>query len=433
MKIVSFVAENLKRLKVVEITPSGNLVQITGANESGKTSVLDGIFWALAGTSNITSKPVREGERRAIVKLDMGEFVVTRRFTEAGGTSLTVEANGAEFKSPQRMLDELLGSLTFDPLAFSRMAPKAQLDTLKKLVKLDVDVDELDRQNAEDFAARTEINRTVKSLNEKANDLFVRTDPSITEAVDPDELLNELERAHQFNTNVRREEDSRLSRWKQVDAILEAAKTKREQAEMLLREADALEAQSKAEEAALKALPPIAELRDVSEIRSQIDDARRVNAAVAINNDYKTARAAENAARKAAEDLTDRMARRNEEKAAAIASAKMPIDGLSFGDGEVLYDGIPFDQASSAVQLRTSVAIAMAGNPKLRVMRIQDGSLLDEKSLAMLASMADDNDWQVWLEVVDTSGKVGIYMEDGAVAAIDGVPVAESQLTEATA
>lgn len=60
-----------------------------------------------------------------------------------------------------------------------------------------------------------------------------------------------------------------------------------------------------------------------------------------------------------------------------------------------------------------SVAIAMASNPKLRVLRIKDGSLLDKASLALLESMADDRDYQVWIERVDTSGTVGIIMEDG--------------------
>jgi hypothetical protein len=60
-------------------------------------------------------------------------------------------------------------------------------------------------------------------------------------------------------------------------------------------------------------------------------------------------------------------------------------------------------------------AIAMAANPELRVLRIKDGSLLDENGLRLVAEMADAGDYQVWIEQVDTSGKVGIVMEDGAI------------------
>ena len=434
MKIISFTAENLKKLKVVQITPSGNVIRITGPNGSGKTSVLDAIYWALAGTSNISSKPVRDGEMRAVVKLDLGEFVVTRRFNESGGTSLTVEADGAQFRSPQKMLDELLGSLTFDPLAFSLMAPRQQLDTLKKTVTLDVNIDALDDLNAMDYAARTEINRTVKGLTEKANDLLARTNPNVPkEPIDPDSLIGELEGVAKFNAEIERERSSREADVRMNERHLEAAATKREQAAMLVREAEEIEQVVANNRKVAATLPPLEEPRDTATIRARIDEARKINAVIAINNDYATARAAENAARRAAQDLTDAMERRSREKAEAIARAKMPVDGLSFGEGIVLYNDLPFDQASSAEQLRISVAIAMAANPKLRVLRIQDGSLLDENSLRMIAEMAEANDMQVWVESVDTSGKVGIFMQEGEVAAIDGVPVGESQLTRAMA
>lgn len=48
MKIIALQAENVKRLVAIEIRPDGNLVQITGKNGAGKTSVLDCIWWALA-------------------------------------------------------------------------------------------------------------------------------------------------------------------------------------------------------------------------------------------------------------------------------------------------------------------------------------------------------------------------------------------------
>ena len=58
MKIVSLQAENIKKLVAVEIKPDGNMVQITGKNGHGKTSVLDAIWWALAGLSNVQAVPI---------------------------------------------------------------------------------------------------------------------------------------------------------------------------------------------------------------------------------------------------------------------------------------------------------------------------------------------------------------------------------------
>ena len=70
---------------------------------------------------------------------------------------------------------------------------------------------------------------------------------------------------------------------------------------------------------------------------------------------------------------------------------------------------------AAAEQLRVSVALAMAANPTLRVLRILDGSLLDSDSLEIIATLAAENDYQVWIEIVDESGAVGFVIEDGAV------------------
>ncbi len=82
-----------------------------------------------------------------------------------------------------------------------------------------------------------------------------------------------------------------------------------------------------------------------------------------------------------------------------------------------MLNGVPLTQASDAEQLRASLAIAMALNPKLRVIRVRDGSLLDSNAMKIIAEMAETKDFQVWIERVDDSGKVGFVLEDGHVVA----------------
>ncbi len=109
-------------------------------------------------------------------------------------------------------------------------------------------------------------------------------------------------------------------------------------------------------------------------------------------------------------------------KSAAISTAKFPVPGLSFGDDGVLFNGIPFNQASSAEQLRVSFAIAASMKPKLPVILIKDGSLLDDHSMDLLRELAREYDAQCWIERVGADD-VGIVLEEGEVVAIDGVPV----------
>jgi len=419
MKILRLTAENVKKIKVVDISPDGSVVQITGPNGSGKSSVLDCIWFALGGTRGIDSKPVRTGTLKAKIKLDLGEIIVTRSFTREGGTSLVVEAeNGARFPSPQKMLDDLLGSLTFDPLAFSRMEPKAQLDVLRGMVQLDVDIDELDRLNARDYAERTEASKRAKSLSAQCAALMNRFPAGASfpaEPIDISELLVEMEAASEHNARIERDASRRERELDELSRLRSQITELHENARRAKESADELEAQFWERDRALRDSADLPEVIDLAEIREEIEHARVKNQYADLAHQHDEVLGATKTAEGQVWALTDAIDARKTAIAAAIAAADMPIDGLSFGDGEVLYNDLPFSQASSAEQLRVSVAIAMAANPKLRVLRIKDGSLLDENGLALIADMASENDYQVWIERVDTTGKVGIVMEDGAI------------------
>ena len=126
MKIIALEAENVKHLRVVNINPDGSLVVIGGDNAQGKTCVLDAIEYALNGASSIPVKPIRHGQTKARVVLDLGDIVVTRTFTAKGTNLIVKNKDGAIFPSPQAMLDKLVGELSFDPLEFSKMDAKKQ-------------------------------------------------------------------------------------------------------------------------------------------------------------------------------------------------------------------------------------------------------------------------------------------------------------------
>src|SRR5438270_14102611 len=114
MKIVNLKAENIKKLVAVEISPSENTVIVTGKNGAGKSSVLDAIWWALSGTKHIQDKPIRDGQTKASIRLDLGTIIVERVFGEKGSSLKVMADNGARFPEPQPMLDNLLGAITFD-------------------------------------------------------------------------------------------------------------------------------------------------------------------------------------------------------------------------------------------------------------------------------------------------------------------------------
>lgn len=436
MRIVRLEVENFKRLKAVAISPDGSVVQITGENGSGKSSLLDAIFCAIAGKKYTPTKPIRKGESSARITLDLGEVIVTRRFSESGETSVVVESEqGARFPSPQRMLDALFGELAFDPLAFSRTEPKARLDTLRRLVPLDVDVDALDSANQLDYERRTDVNRRAKSLTERVSTLGAGIDPSAdVTRIDTAALMDEITSSADRASEIQRLRSSVADRKKIVAGNRRVAAENREKAKRLLAEATEVEriaTELEGELGADEEMLTTCVVPDVAALRRQIDDANRENARRDLqakqgeNHRLASAELAELQAESTA--LTEAMERRSVEKRDAIARAAMPVDGLSFGQGDVLFNDLPLNQASTAEQIRVSMAIAMAANPKLRVVLIRDGSLLDAKSLAIVGEMAETHGYQVFVESVRTDSKVGVVLEAGEVTAIDGVPVTRDE------
>ena len=80
LKLVSLSIENFMRINAVEISPSGGLIQITGNNEQGKTSIFKGIWGALDGMANVQKMPIKDGQETAFIRLDLGTLKVTRTF-----------------------------------------------------------------------------------------------------------------------------------------------------------------------------------------------------------------------------------------------------------------------------------------------------------------------------------------------------------------
>ena len=423
MKIISLLAENVKRLVAVEIKPDGNLVEITGKNGHGKTSVLDSIWWALAGQTNVQAQPIRQGATKARIRLDLGDLIVTRTFTKREDqtvtSSITVEnADGARFPSPQAVLDKLLGALCFDPLEFTRMKPREQFEVLTDFVP-GVDFDAIAAANKKDFDERTEINRRARELRAAASRIEL---PHIVpaKAIDESALVAELAKAGETNTEVERARSARAIESENIAVLRRTARDQNERAAQLRAaaaecegKAEAMIADADAKQATLNALDPLPDGIDVSEIQARIAAARDTNAAVRKRDERDAFNASADEADAQSVAISERMKARTAEKEAAIATASLPVEGITFGDGELLLNGVPLDQASDAEKLRASVAIAIASNPKLRVIRIRDGSLLDDEGMRLLAEMADAADCQIWCERVDSSGKVGFVLEDG--------------------
>lgn len=410
-KITKLQAENFKRIKAVTIEPSGAAVIIGGKNAQGKSSALDAIESVLGGLRRSPPEPVRRGARGAKVVLSTDDFTATREWSRSS-SRLRVEAkDGSKISSPQKLFDSMVGALSFDPLAFSRLDRREQARVLRELVGLDFSAElaEIERLRAE----RRDTGRDVKRLRGAVDSLPLIDDDAPDDEVSISDLMAELDAARAVNAK-----NAELRRSHKA-AVDEVAIIKDDLAEAVARVADIKAELANAERDAEKSEAATVGLADVDtdEIQQRIRSNESINAKVRAKRKLAefTTELAETESLQAQQ--TSRIAALEGKISEDIASAKYPIGGLSVSDDGVMFDGIPFEQASQAQQLRVSVAIGFALNPDLKVLLIRDGSVLDSDGLRLLTELAEREGGQVWIERVSETGEgCTVVIEDGSVA-----------------
>ncbi|MFF9561365.1 hypothetical protein ACF1DY_36810, partial [Streptomyces albus] len=296
---------------------------------------------------------------------------------------------------------------SFDPLAFASLPAKDQQSELLGLVELPFDPAVLAGQRKSAFDERTDVGRTVKQLKGQLDGFPEIGDDVPDELVSVAALVAELDTARELEVSIEVANDEIAT----ARNIL--AETDRAISELRDKENRWL-AKLEETKARLAALP---DRIDLEPIRSRIDNAETINVGVRRKQERQQVLDQLEDWREKQDALTTRIADLDNTREAGLAAAEFPVPGLGFDEDGVTLDGVPFAQASAAEQLRVSVAMAMALNPKVRIIRITDGSLLDSENLALIEEMAGANGFQVWIERVDESGAVGVVIEDGEVKA----------------
>ena len=392
--ITKLTAENIKRLRAIEIEPDGSAVIIGGRNAQGKSSVLDSIEAAIGGKSHCPAMPIRDGETKARVVLETEDLRITRQFAKNGDalkTSLVVTSlDGRQFTSPQKVLDKLIGHLSFDPLEFSRMKPAQRAETLRQFVGLDLSRFEQAEKAA--YASRTLVGRDLATAKARLEKATRHTDVP-TEPVSFKDIALELSTA----------QNNKAAREQLEIQVMELRDRIEQYQETLDRLTDRL-----------SNIEPVTDA-DIETINGRLLKAQAINEKIRENEQYGSCQLDVMRARASYDNLTHEIEQARDARAQAVASAEYPIDGLSVTETGVEYNGVPFEQASASEQLRVSVAMGLALNHGLKVLLIRDGSLLDKDALAQVATMAAEAGGQVWIERVSDGNEVSVVIEDGTV------------------
>lgn len=436
MKITAASIQNFKRIKSVEIVPQADrsIVLIGGKNAQGKSSVLDALTVAFGGKRAQPPDPVRHGADAAEVLVELDDGMTIRRRIDVDGSS-TLEVRDAQgaIRSPQTMLDKLVGARFLDPLAFLQLPAKEQRATLMKLIPGAERIDGLNEKRDRAFTRRTEIGRDrTKAEGELARLPAIEVGTAIDVAErtaelkalaekqrDADALVAKYERARGHTEGRRAAVQAAQQRVKELEEQLAAAERVLKQEVAWLGEAGDAESMAKLHaDKAVEQLATFAPRRE--QLEAELARAGEHNRQVFEAEAQMKRRAeADAAVKKLAEqydELTKVIAEIDRRKAEILGAATLPVEGLAVVDDGIELNGVPFAQASGAERLRVALALAIAASPALHDVWIRDGALLDEEHLELVAKQAAAAGKRVWIERVGTRDPGVIVIQDGQVA-----------------
>lgn len=443
MLIVAIEIKDYKRVREVAITPAADahLVLLGGNNRAGKSSTLDALTAAFGGAKSLAADPVRHGAKEASIFVKLadgkgGELTIDRTVDAATGKT-TLEVRDAEgaVRKPQEVLDRLMGARFLDPLAFLQLAPKEQRAALMKVIKDADRIDQLDEKRRKAFERRTELGRDLAKAEGALASLPVVD--AVPDAIDTAKLaaekaaivaeLNDAAVARTAHDATVRAQESAISMRdraqrivKDLEAQLTEAKTELADAEghLVRTAADLDAAKSQLDRALRDAAPKAKRATEIDAAIAGADAANRAafEAAAAVKRREETS-ATVTKLKTDSEACTTALKTIDERKAAILAAAKLPVEGLAITDDGIELAGVPFGQASGAEKLRVALEIAMRASPGLDDVWVRDAALLDDDSLALVAEQAAAAGKRVWLERVGTRDPGVIEIRDGEVVA----------------
>lgn len=415
MKINKLEIENVKRIKAVKIEPTKDgLTIIGGKNNQGKTSVLDSIAWALGGERFRPSQAQREGSvipPNLKIVMDNG-LIVERK----GKNSDLKVSDPSGKKAGQQLLNEFIEQLALDLPRFMEATGKEKAKTLLHIIGVDATIVELEKKEAEIFNSRQAIGR-IADQKEK----YAKEQPYFPDAPDEPVAASDLIRQQQ-EILAKNGENQRL-RQNLHNLEQELQRTNEQLAELLRKQSDIEE---KVRVARLSA----ADLHDEStaELEKNLAEIDEINRKVRANLDKDKAEEDAKNYRNQYKKYTAELEDVRKEKADLLASAELPLPGLSVQDGELIYNGAKWDCMSGSDQLKVATAIVRKLNPKCGFVLLDKLEQMDLDTLQEFGKWLETEGLQAIATRVSTGDECSVIISDGYVEGQEH-PVQEEKKT----
>lgn len=400
VKITQLEAENVKRVKAVQLTPAeSGLTVIGGRNNQGKTSVLDAIMWTLGGDKMKPGKPFRDGSMvPPRLRVELSNGIIVERSGDKSTLKVT-DANGK--KAGQTLLNTFVEQFALDMPKFMSSSSKEKARTLLRVIGLEDKIRQLDQDGQKAYNDRRAVGQIADQKEKYAKELPEYPDAP-TEPVSAYELIQRQQAILAQNGENQRK--------REYAAHLEAERDRvGRQLEELKAKYESLCADC--ETAAKDALDLLDESTEQLEADIQRIDA--INEKVRTNQKKRQAMDEADKLWEEYASLTKKLEEIRNETRHLLEEAKLPLPGLSVDGWELTYEGQPWDCMSGSDQLKVSTAIVRALNPECGFVLLDKLEQMDLQSLREFGAWMEAEGLQGIATRVSTGGECSIIIEDG--------------------
>lgn len=412
VKITTFEAENVKRIKAVQIEPAEKgLTVIGGDNGQGKTSVLDSIAWALGGDRFRPSQPQRaESVIPPSIKVTLSNGLIVER--NGKNSSLKV-IDPSGNRGGQQLLNSFVEQLALDLPRFMSASGKEKAQVLLKIIGIGDQLYALDRKESELYNERLAVGRIADQKKATAKELpFYENCPD--EPVSASELIRQQQDILARNGENARKRARKEEIHKEIESLTEKIRTLQDRFE-------------KVEQDYLVACKDAEDLHDESTeaLESNIKEIDQLNAKIRTN---AVRLAAEREAKNMSDQydgLTAQIEDVRKQRMDLLDGAQMPLPGLSVEKGELTYRGQAWDNMSSAEQLQVATAIVRKLNPECGFVLLDKLEQMDLNTLREFSAWLEGEGLQAIATRVSTGDECAIIIEDGTVKARKEEPAAK--------
>lgn len=430
MKIAKISIHNFLKLKDVEINPSSTNV-ITGKNKQGKTSILKAIKAAFTGDVDSTS--IRVGGDKAEIILEMDDLNIKRTITDKGNYLDLSNKQGFKVPAPQKYLNGILGTFSFNPVEFFDLKPVDRKKYLLNAIKITITQDELSAFTGEKVDGLDYEAHALEVLEQARKFYYDRRTIANAESSKKKKSLEDMSSKLPEGFDLNSFDEAKIKEVREKIEINQMAvqkqKSLKEQIMLLDERSEEIKTQMAALNDQLERIKikkgetqdsynniNVAPEEVVRDLITTLENMEKQREHVFTAKQVEAIRTELDTAMKEAGKLDDIVKKLTKEAPETlIKKTNLPIEGLSISGDDILINNISIDNLSSSEQLKFGLQIVRALNGEFKVICIDGIESLDKETFEFFLKEIEGDEYQYFVTRVSETSANSIVVDNGEI------------------